>query len=147
LDSAAKDPELPIEFDARLNEFNLVQGLRRMRIYYCWFCGGRAPESLRGTLFARIPSKERDRLFALMKGLNTVAGLIARCGEPDSDSARGVFIEVPERDGNAATIKSRRLLVYSKLSEVADVHAYVYPDDRVEIVLRGKYIGPRDSAA
>jgi hypothetical protein len=26
LDRAAKDPELPIEFDARLNEFHLVSG-------------------------------------------------------------------------------------------------------------------------
>jgi hypothetical protein len=142
LDRAAKDPDLPIEFDAGLNEFTLVHGLGRMRIYHCWFCGGKVPESLRGTLFAQIPNQERDRLFALVTGVTTVSDLIARLGEPDRDSAQGLVIEVPEHDGQAPTVKARRLLVYSKLSEVAYVQAEVYPEDSVAISLQGKYIGP-----
>jgi hypothetical protein len=147
MDRAAKDPASPIEFDARLNEFNLVHGPCRMRIYHCWFCGGKAPESLRGTLFARISTEERDRLFALIGEVVTVSALIERFGKPDSDSARGVVIEKPERDGQAPTAEARRVLVYSRLSEVADVRAEVYPDDRVGFSLQGKYIGSRDGAA
>jgi hypothetical protein len=147
LDRAARDPELPVEFDAKLNEFNLVHGPGRMRIYHCWYCGGKAPESLRGTLFARISGDEGDRLFTLMAEASTLTELIERFGEPDRDSARGVVVETPERDGQAPTVEARRVLVYTKLSEVADVHVEVYPDDRVAILLQGKYIGPRNGVA
>jgi hypothetical protein len=98
-------------------------------------------------LFARIPSEERERLFALLEGVTTVGDLVERLGKPNSDSAQGVVVETPEREGKAPTIEARRVLVYSKLSEVADVYAEVYPNDRVALALQGKYMGRRDGAA
>jgi hypothetical protein len=147
LDRAAKDPELPIEFDARLNEFHLVYGRGRRLLDHCWSCGGKAPESLRGTLFARISRQEQDRLLALVPDVTTVSELIARLGPPDSDSSQGVVLESPEQDGKAPTAEARRLLVHANLSEVAYLSAEVNADDRVAISLQGKYIGPRDGAA
>jgi hypothetical protein len=147
LDRAAKDPDLPIEFDARLNEFHLVHGRGRRLLYHCWSCGGKAPESLRDTLFARISREEQHRLLALVADVTTVSDLIARLGKPDSDSSRGVVIEMPEQDGKAPTVEARRVLVYANLSEVAYLSAEVNADDRVAISLQGKSIGPRAGAA
>jgi hypothetical protein len=147
MESAARNPDLPIGFNSSLNEFNFVYGAGKMRIYHCPFCGGKAPESLRGALFAQIPRQEQQRLFALTEKFKTVADVVGSLGQPDRDSARGIVVGAPERDGQAPKLTAHRVLVYSKLSEVADVHAEVYPEDRVAISLHGKHIGPPDGAA
>jgi hypothetical protein len=143
LDRAAKDPDVPIEFDARLNEFHPVHARGRRLIYHCLWCGGKAPESLRGTLFAQISAQEQNRLLALVADVTTAADLIERLGKPDSDSSQGVVIEVPKHDGKAPTVEARRLLVYTNLSDVAYLSAEVRADGRVAISLVGKQISPR----
>jgi hypothetical protein len=46
LGRAARNPQLPVEFDAELNEFNIVHAYGKLRIHHCFFCGGRLPESV-----------------------------------------------------------------------------------------------------
>jgi hypothetical protein len=57
LERHAGEPDSPIRFDAQMNEYHFVYpgsmgGEARMNIYHCPFCGGRAPKSRRGDLFA-----------------------------------------------------------------------------------------------
>ena len=113
-----------------------------MNIYHCPFCGGRAPKSRRGDLFARLTDKERWKLTELTKGLQTLDQVLATLGPPDRYDAVGMTVETPERCGKPGTIQNFRTLVYTKLSETAQINVTVYPMDSVAITFQGKYVGP-----
>jgi hypothetical protein len=143
LDRAAKDPKLPIEFDAKLNEFHVVCAQGFMTIYHCPFCGGKAPESLPRDLFKRIPDEEARRLLGLNKDFKNADEVIAALGPPDADQPLGVVIEHHEPDGRPPRATAHRVLVCTRLSEAADVYVTVYPGDGVEFALQGKPTSPQ----
>jgi len=113
-----------------------------MNIYHCPFCGGRAPKSKRVNLFARLTDKETRRLTQLTKGLHTLEQVLAALGQADRDNAVGMTVVTPERGGKPETTQNFRTLVYTKLSDTAEIHVTVYPMDRVAITFQGKYVGP-----
>ncbi len=63
----AENPKDPVQFDRRLNEYHIMrQGNGGYSvIYFCPFCGGRAPNSQRSSLFHRLTEEERHRLTEL----------------------------------------------------------------------------------
>ena len=67
LERAGLDPESPIDFDTRTNEYQFKymvaggKGEGSLIIYHCPFCGGAAPESLRDALFETVTVSERQR--------------------------------------------------------------------------------------
>gem|GEM_PF-3848859 len=54
---------------------------------------------------------------------------------------RGVGIQALKKDNHAPTSERFRTLVYSTLSDVADVHVTDYNKDRVHIMLLGMFHG------
>jgi len=124
LQRMADDPKFPIEFDATLNEYHITHaGDGYALIYYCPFCGG-------STL----------RLSELTKNLRTIQDVTTALGEPDIRQPVGVVTTTPERDGKPEVTRSCPVLIYTKLSDVADIHVTVYPTDRVAITFQGKGI-------
>jgi hypothetical protein len=111
-----------------------------MMIYHCPFCGGRAPKSRRGELFHRLTERERQRLFQLTKGLRTVQDVITAFGEPDIRQPVGIVIVTPERDGKPETTVGFPVMIYTKLSETANVRVTIHPADRVGIGFDGKAV-------
>lgn len=142
LQEAATDPDHPVEFDPRMNEFNIVKGKRSIRIYYCPFCGGEAPESLRETVFAHVTSKENQRLVLLGAGCDSFAEIIERFGQPDRDHPVGATMGTRASDGRISQFSSYRVLTYSQLSAVADLQFHLHADGTLarQQVL-AKYIG------
>ena len=52
LEQMADDPKCPVHFDARLNEYHIsCEDGGQMMVYFCPFCGGRAPKSRRSLTF------------------------------------------------------------------------------------------------
>jgi hypothetical protein len=142
LERASKDPDHPIEFDARLNEFNFVQADGKFRIYHCPFCGGKAPESVRATLFTQVPREEHERLFRIADAWKNLAEVVASIGPPDRDAPMGSWSGQPERDGQAPQTSAYRRLTYTNLSNSADLHFDLHPDGRVaSYSVSGKYLG------
>jgi len=143
LSEASRNPVVPIKFDAALNEFHLIYGLpdAYMLIRHCPFCGGKAPISKRASLFAEIPAQEQYRLAMLTNSLQRLEDVIAAFGKPDYDRDVGMMVTTPAKDGMAPETRAYRVLVYTRLSEVADVHATILADDRVSITFAGKFIG------
>lgn len=142
LQTAATDPEHPVAFDPRLNEFNIVKDQRSIRIYYCPFCGGKAPESLRATLFAYVPSQENERLILLGAGCDSLAQIVERLGRPDHDQPIGAVIGTLASDGRTSEFSSYRVLTYTQLSPVADLQFHLHADGslaRHQVLAR--YIG------
>lgn len=139
LERMADDPKCPVEFDASLNEYHIAhEGKGYSLIRYCPFCGGSTPKSKRSLLFHRITDVEQRRLCELTKNIRTVQDVTGAFGEPDIQQPIGWVTTTPERDGKPETTKSYPAMIYTKLSEIADVHVTIYPTDRVAIMFQGK---------
>jgi len=143
LQRAAEDDATPVEFDKKLNEFHLVYGLERsgkMMMPHCFFCGGKAPESLRASLFTRPSREELNRLIELTRPLKTLQETLAALGEPESDREASTIITQPEKDGLPEEARAYRTLTYDGLSDTVRVKAGVNGMEQVAFVFCGKLI-------
>ena len=148
LEGWANRPDSPIRFDPELNEYHFIHrtstsGEWKMMIYHCPFCGGRAPKSRRSELFHRLTHAEQRRLCELTKSMRTTQDVTAAFGEPDIKQPVGMVITKPERDGKPETTQSYPVMIYTKLSDTADVHVTVYPTERVGITFQGKGVSTK----
>lgn len=136
LEEAAKEPDHPIGWDSELREYYLaLGGDGRQPIYYCLFCGGRAPTSQREALFAHVTQAEEARLVALFAGLETVAEVRERLGEPDQVLEASVWYSSAGGDRPQHGEAFDRW-IYERLSDVAEVSFEV----RGDTVKRGYWI-------
>ena len=141
LEHASREPDHAIRWDERLQEYHIVYGKgSEMMIYYCPFCGGSTPKSRRSLLFHTLTHAERQRLCDLTKDTRTVQDVISAFGEPDIRQPVGMVQTMPEKDGQPETTKSYPVMIYTQLSETADVHVTIYPEDRVGISFQGKEV-------
>ena len=145
LEKRANHPDSPIRFDTNLNEYHFIHrtstgGEVTMMIYHCPFCGGRAPKSRRSELFHRLTNTERQRLCELTKNMRTLQDVTSLLGEPDIRQPIGHVRTIPERDGKPETTTSYPNMIYKKLSEIADVHVTIYPEDKIGISFLGKAV-------
>jgi hypothetical protein len=148
LERAAEEPTVPIVFDARMNEYHIMNVGKdrrgRTNIYHCPFCGGAAPLSKRHSLFATITSTEAERLYQLTSGVKTFEEVVAKFGELDDDLDPGMKLHTPGSDAEPPKVVSYRTLTYKRLSKTAEVVFIDYgPERGVRTSLRGKYLGDR----
>lgn len=144
----ADDGRWPIVFDPVVNEYHVTystpHGLARAIIRHCPWCGGKAPESKRGSLFAKIEPAEQKRLSELVSPLRSLDDVLRTLGPADYDSPTGSSLIAPETDKRGAEHEVFRTLIYERLSGTALVRVYVLPGDAVRVTFSGKYIGPRE---
>jgi hypothetical protein len=69
-----------------------------------------------------------------------VQDVTAAFGEPEIRQAVGWVQTTPEQDGKPETTRSYPVMIYTKLSELVDMHVTIYPTDQVGISFRGKRI-------
>lgn len=131
MERCSKEPDHPIRFDARLNEYHLQHKGGMMMIYYCLFCGGRPPASRRKSLFIHVTNEEQSRLSLLLTGISTEQEMRARFGPPDEEIDMGLVSTTPENDGNPEHGRAARRLKYSRLSDAVTVIFDAYGDGRV----------------
>jgi hypothetical protein len=145
LERASEEPDVPIVFDAEMNEFHIKsvgENPGYSMIYHCPWCGGVAPTSKRASLFARVTNKEEQRLRDLTRGATTLDDVISKFGKPDHDMHEGLITRSRESDTEPSKIKMYRTLHYLGLSTTADVHFTDFgPDGGVRATFQGKYLG------
>jgi hypothetical protein len=112
-----------------------------MRIYHCPFCAGRAPESLRGQMFATVSPEETIRLHQLTKNLKTEEDVLASLGAPTHVFDPGEVAVEPQKDGQAREIRTWKSLEYDNHSDSASIRVNVDRQGKVRISFFGKYIG------
>ena len=143
LEGAAEDVANPIIFDSKLNEYQLAyespKGRAKMMIYFCPFCGGKAPASNRSRFFARVTDEEYQRLRNLTSSIKTINDAIEILGPPEVDSYEEVIS--PEKKDVPEKRQAFRCIVYSNLSDTADIRITDYYRDTVSIVFESKYTG------
>jgi hypothetical protein len=145
-DEAAKNPDIPVVFDSRMNEFHLTHNNDRgySLFYHCPFCGGRAPESLRKTFFTDVTHEESVRLHNLTKHIKTESEFLDEFGKPDHEFDIGGSMTTAGSDSQPReTFIGARKLVYKQLSDIADVNVQINRYGKLKISYSGKYIGPK----
>ena len=144
---AVADPHIPIVFDKATNEYHLTyvcEGINRsgsMIFYYCPFCGGRLPISIRDTLFATVTSSETSRLSTLTRHIASIEDAINNFGAPDFDSPCGRGEGSKPNDTKPTKFEVFRAITYYKLSDTVDVEFVDYGPDGIRKNFTGKFIG------
>ena len=151
LHDQAQNPFSPIKFDSEMNEYRIEYGdpegdgpprsVGALNIYHCPFCGGAAPESRRAQWFATVPPEESDRLLKLFEGIKSIDEAIAAFGPPSNDLPNGETETRRLPDGNLGPTKRFRTLLYSNLSESAEVRFSEAADGAIQLSIGGKYLG------
>jgi hypothetical protein len=146
LAASAHDPNLPVKFDAELNEYcfehKLSMGTKVvMMFYHCPMCGGVASESQRQKLFAIVSDDEVCRLDSLIGNIEVVSDIERVLNAPDDDEAINLPADVGAIQRQAGELEARpiRVLTYSRLSETADVQFTVYSNGKIEKVIAPKH--------
>ena len=145
---AVRDESIPVVFDALMNEYRLVHDAGRgySLFYHCPFCGGRAPDSLRGTYWTEVSLEESHRLQDLTKNIKTPEQLFEAFGNPDQDFEVSGGFTTPGSEGEPPeTMLGPRRVVFKGLSDTADVHVRIDRYDRLRFSFAGRYIGPKRS--
>ena len=77
------DPHIPVEFDERMNEYGIVRDGSWTVMRYCFWCGGKLPESKRGDFFTTPSEAELAEVRALLKGCKSHEDVARVLGPPD----------------------------------------------------------------
>jgi hypothetical protein len=146
----AQDPNLPVKFDAELNEYSFEITLPggtmiSINIYHCPLCGGVASESKRDELFDVVTEEEVLRLERIINKLATVEDIESSLGPPDSDRTYHMPSDyLPVKLREAGPI---RQMDFTHLSETADVQFNVYSNNEITRAIVPKYVGARHPSA
>jgi hypothetical protein len=62
IEKLADNPDMPIVFDTKTNEYHFKYAGGHLSIYQCILCGGKLPDSRRVSLFHVISDDEKSRL-------------------------------------------------------------------------------------
>lgn len=140
METLARDPAMPIRFDADLNEYRIEYvtpkgDIAAIFVYHCIFCGGAMPPSKRDKLFESIPAEEKARLQQLVAQLKTAEDVLRVMGTPDFDDPIP-----PEWQSTAQPNAARptKTLTYAGKSNVANIHINVAPDGSVQALVTPK---------
>lgn len=134
LEEAHDSSLFPITFDARTNEYNLrlgdgVESEGEALLYFCPFCGCKAPKSKASLLLTEIGQEEHRRLRSLVEGLVTFDQTISRLGEPDE------FFPANHDTGQVMEMS------YHSLSDVAVLRCFETNNGCINIQFERKYLG------
>jgi hypothetical protein len=144
LQRAADDPDVPIVFDQRTNEYHYRYQEpssavpANLMIYHCPFCGGAAPVSKRPSLFHVVSSEEQSRLVELLEPFCSIQELVKVLGKPDDDTPAGMWEKQYELDDRPSRAAPCRMLTYKSLSDVAEIHVFERPNGTIGWSLSGK---------
>src|SRR5262245_22102219 len=130
----------PIQFDARLNEYHLVCGDAYGLLRYCFFCGGRLPDSKREALFSIPNDAEQEEVRRLIGTAKNLQDVLAMLGKPDE-----TFDEETCREYAVANeLRWKRLYRYSSRWKTLVLDVLEQPEGGISYVVSGRYIGGPD---
>ena len=113
-------------------------------MYYCFFCGGKLPDSLRGKLFSELDKSELDEVRALTDKIDSVEKIHEVLGEPDE-----IFTNDPEKDDCFNVLrpsnKCIRWYVYRNRWKSLELQIHEHEDGTLGFSFFGKYIGREES--
>ena len=140
----SKDAHCPVKYDGKLNEYSISYGTGSIMMYYCFFCGGRLPESNRGNLFTRPSKIEMFKAFNIIRKIKTEQDIIRILDQPDDKLSVDTF---PGSEIKKDTFEKgwKAQYTYSSKWKTLEIIFNVFDDGTVQGSLGGKYIKDKDS--
>jgi hypothetical protein len=135
------DPHFPVEFDEEMNEYHVVHKGARAQMRYCFWCGGRLPESKRGTFFTTPDMAEMAEVEALLKGAKSHEDVVRILGPPDEVHDLGGFTKDKATGGVVARWDQHYR--YSTRWKTVVLHVPVLLEGRFYYSIHGHYLGGR----
>jgi len=131
--------KIPIAYCEELNEYHIMcDGGHELIMYYCYFCGGKLPDSLRGQQFVKLDKSEEDEVKSLIANIDTVEKIYKVLGEPDkivdSDHKEEDFFVLRNKQ------KCVRWYVYYKRWKSLDLQIYENEDGTLGFCISQKHI-------
>jgi hypothetical protein len=130
-DRFAIDPAYPVKFDGEMNEYNVVGDGRIARMYYCFSCGGRLPESKPSKYFTVPDEADQAEVRTIIAGIKSIDDLRRTLGEPDDTFDGAAF----------PCVEWKRTYRYSTRWKSLFLDAQEMPDATIRIVYGGRFIG------
>ena len=140
----------PIQYDPKLNEYSICYDDDRgahckIRMYFCFFCGGRLPKSNRDKLFTKPSVIEKFKAGLLVRNVKTEEDIIRILGEPDQKMSfvEPSFSELPEDEISKKILPDGLKAQYNYTSgwKTLDIVFSIYKNGKISISFFGKYIG------
>jgi hypothetical protein len=141
VEQLASDRKSPIEYDRHLNEYNLVSGdgNTRYRMYFCFFCGGKLPESRRAGFFSEPSDQEMKEVAQLLSKAGSMQKVVQFLGEPDET------LKAPKGQNGDSVYKSHHR--YLKRWNTLDLTIRERKDGSIDSAFTGKYRGESSRSA
>ena len=73
----------PLVYDPIYNELQLVMRERRFRLLYCFNCGGRLPDSMRGRRFTTPSAQECEQIARILHRCRSAEDVLRELGPSD----------------------------------------------------------------
>jgi hypothetical protein len=121
-----------VQRDDALEEYQLVIAGRTIPMRFCSACGGTLDSSRRRLFQPRSEEEERS-ITEQLRGVNSIAGVIAVLGPPDARSG-------PPRLADPRVMPIRQTLMYTRLAATLRVFVQELEAGGVRVVFAGKPI-------
>ena len=142
IQSHAGDPDGPIHWDARLEEFSLLverDGWKHFHLMnFCPWCGTRLPKSRRFLQYTLMSEADANAIEEKLRGATTASEVIARLGEPDRTLPG--WTPDPDRKKLYGMKKVLRVLNYYRLSPTVRIAVQEYEDGSIHVDYSGQLI-------
>jgi hypothetical protein len=145
VESLASHRQCPIEYDEKLNEYNLVSLDKkvRYRMYYCFFCGGKLPESKRGSLCTAPSDNEMKEVTEILTRVRSIQQAMEVLGKPDETTSAP---KASSRDNGISGMAYTRHHRYLRRWKTLDLTLREREDGSFDGAFTGKYRGATKGA-
>lgn len=130
----------PFQYDEKMNEYNVVDGKSKTRLYHCFICGGVISQSMRSEKFYVVENEEMKRIRKLCEELSTIDEAMAKLGNPDYDYPHGSGVGEVDADSGRLCSNFFRSIRYINLSKTAEVSFTETKNGTVFLSVAGKEI-------
>ncbi|MHC5061314.1 MAG: DUF6980 family protein [Planctomycetota bacterium] len=136
--------KIPISYFEELNEYHIMcEGGVTSVMYYCYFCGGKLPDSLRGQLFYELDKSEENEVKSLISKIDTVEKIHEVLGEADKilnrDTEEEAFFVLRNKK------KCVRWYVYHKRWKSLELQILEHEDGTLGFSIAQKHIEGKDA--
>jgi hypothetical protein len=137
---AAAGAGTPVYYEEVFNEFRLEVARVSWRLVYCFNCGGRLPESVRGRRFSAPSAEDCAAVAAILPRLRSVGDVLCELGPADPVDFWDARLQWPPRERSW-----RRQLVYARRWRSMVLVVMEYADGSVSFGLNGKPVESQNS--
>jgi hypothetical protein len=116
-----------------MNEFHLVTNGMKAVMRYCYWCGGRLPESKRHEFFSEPSDTEKEEVAQLLREAQTIDDARAILGDPDDT--------FDENAGGGSLLKWKRCLRYSRRWQTLVLDVLEMPNGTISYLFCGQFTG------